>query len=461
MDRFRALYGEFCRLSVEHLERETGTRADAVDVDVDVDTMLSLLPILERKVCALHAASDEQLLLFMKYFNYKVLSFWFLRSDAVVKSLYNRLQDEPARAHFRELFRALLASTQTLVSLNAMYRNIKQDTADIIADSKKILEIVAQVRATTCEQQAYRLLSSNYNFLVKTANKVLSDENYLLKLIALFNTELVQDRERMEEYRELFSLSAENAVHGIRCMCDVSVEAVDFAGSRYSAFFRRVLSNVLLFQTHGLNAQRFVQIVSKLYTLIHSELTQNAALAEMLSAVLDSIKDRLSVDELRQHGVRNLQSLVRYIASRREFYRELLLGEWRAREDTLVHLLQEIVTRNGVQFRESPVDVAAVLRALKEQVFSRLSGNAAGTAAEASTAGGAAADAESQSKDGEAPPGTANAKSTSEDGAEARTRPAATLPDACALQARAQVNGALSGHPSARESEKGSFQGTG
>ncbi|QGN68104.1 virion morphogenesis core protein [Equine molluscum contagiosum-like virus] len=373
MDKFRKLYAEFCELSVQYLERETGARADAVDVDTDVDTLLSLVPMLEKKVCPLTPAlRDEQLLLFMKYFDFQVLSFWFLRSGAVVKSLYNKLRDEPARAAFRALFRELLLSTQTLVALNSMYQNLHKDTADILDDSRKILEIVAQVRATHGEAQAYRLLASNYNFIVKLANKVLSDENYLLKLVAVFNTDLVHDRARLEEYRELFAVSTEHAAHGIRCLSEVDVERVEAASNRYTAFFRRVLGSVRLFQTRGLSAPRFVAVVSKIYLLVYQELTQNGALADLLAAVLDSLKQHVSVEELRRRQVKNLQALVRYIAEHKTLYRELLAREYERHEPALVALLQEVAERNGVRYREQPVDVPALVRELRENVFARM-----------------------------------------------------------------------------------------
>uniref|UniRef100_A0AAU7E243 Virion morphogenesis core protein n=1 Tax=Rousettus bat poxvirus TaxID=3141933 RepID=A0AAU7E243_9POXV len=373
MEKFRTLYAEFCSLSIAFLERESGTKADAVDVDTDVDTLLTLVPLLEKRVCPASATmSDEHLLLFMKHLNYKALSFWFLRSDAVVKSTYNKIPTEPARARFRGLFREMLTSIQTIISLNTMYNHLKQDTSAIIDDSKKIMEIVAQMRATNSEQQAHQLLQQNYSFIVKTINKVLSDEFYLLKLASVFNSDLVNDRERLEEYRDLFHVSTENAVHGIRCMSEIAVGGVDAPSNRYYTFFRRVLSNVILFQTHNIHAGHFATVVAKLYVLIYRELRDNPRLAWLLDEVLKSIKDSVTQTELDKNSMKNLQSLVKHIAEHRTRYRAMLATGYAAHERSLVEILQEVVERNDVRFRGEVVSVAGVVQDVKTLLSDRL-----------------------------------------------------------------------------------------
>lgn len=373
MEKFKALYGEFCNLSISFLERESGTKADAVDVDADVDTLLTLVPMLEKRVCPVSPdMGDEHLLLFMKYLNYKALSFWFLRSDAVVKSTYNKIHSDAHRARFRALFREMLNSLQTIISLNTMYNHLKQDTSAIIDDSKKIMELVAQIRSTNGEQQAHKLLQKNYSFIVKTINKVLSDEFYLLKLASVFNSDLVNDRERLEEYRDFFYVSTENAVHGIQCMSEIAIGGIDAPNNKYSLFFRRVVSNIVLFQTHDVHAGRFAAVVAKLYVLIYREMCDNTRLSGLLEDTLKSIRDSVSQTEFDKSSMKNLQSLVRHIADHRSKYREMLATGYAKHEAQLVEILQEIVTRNDVCFRGEPVVVLDLVQSIKRMVAERM-----------------------------------------------------------------------------------------
>ncbi|ATI21206.1 virion morphogenesis core protein [Eastern grey kangaroopox virus] len=376
MERFRSLYALFYERSKFYLESGTGTAVGDTDLDADLDTFLTVIPLLERKVCAISADMPaEKVVQMMKYFNYKLLSFWFLRSDAVAKSIYKRIADESERARFLDLFRDTLVSAKVIVSLNAVYRNIKRDTDEIIQDSKRIMEIFAHMRKTSGDQQAYRLLVDNHAFIVRTLNKVLSDENYILKIISLFNTELVTDRDKLEEYREVFTFSTDGAVHGIRCFGRITIDGVEPVHSKYVDIFRRMLNNVLLFQNHALNSKQFVSVVGKLYRLMYEELTGNEEVGRFLSAVMEAMKARISVEELKRRNVGNLQNLISEISRNRDTYRELIAEEYAKHRSWLTCILQEIVDRRGVRYDGAPVNIGFVFDHVHEAYVSKVMTN--------------------------------------------------------------------------------------
>ncbi|WOC35465.1 hypothetical protein [Equine parapoxvirus] len=370
MDRLRSSYARFFEISREHLERGTGLRVDAVDFGTDVDTLVAMIPVLESVRPISAAMSDADVLALMKHCNYQALSFWFLKSNAVAKSVYNSIGDEGGRREFLRTFRDVLLSAQTLVSINAMYRNIRQDTESIIEDSKKLMELVAHVRGATGANAVLRVLQTHHAFLLKTLNKVFSDENYVLKLVAVFDNSLVTDKEKLQEYRELLLVSAESAAHGIQCVSDVEVESVAIEGDRakYLAFVKKITSGMLVFQNKELRPVKFATAVCKLYLVLYREFRENAAISALVREVIDSLRAKLSPQNLRASGVKNLQTLVRYVAGNRSAYRELLAGEYSARESSLVDIAQRVVDENGVTYCGERVDVRALLGAVKEKI---------------------------------------------------------------------------------------------
>ncbi|QHG62656.1 virion morphogenesis [Cetacean poxvirus 1] len=371
MDKLKCLYDEFYCISKEYLERETCTPTDPPDFDNDVSTLMALLPILEKKVCTIESASNDSIILMMKYCDYQIFSFWFLKSGAVVKSVYNKL-DDSNKSKFVDLFRNILINTHTLIYLNAMYSNIKRDTIDIVNDSKKIIEIVNSVRSANGEANAYHLLQQHYTFIVKTINKIMSDKNYLLKLVAVFDNDLLADKERLDNYRELLFVSTEGAIYGLQCISNITIASVVFEGNKYITFFKKVLSNVIIFQNNDLNHQRFIVSVYKLYVLLYRQLTDNQNLSIILHDVIESLKNNISVDEITAKGVKNLRDLINFISTNKSTYKDILCREYECRENVLLQVMQEIVNENGVEYNNQKIDVSMLVKKAKENFFSKL-----------------------------------------------------------------------------------------
>ncbi|QDJ95040.1 virion morphogenesis core protein [Hypsugopox virus] len=369
MDKLKCFYNDFYQISKEYLERETKEQTSELNIDSDISTLMNMIPVLEKKVCTITTdITDEQVITMMKYCNYKLLSFWFLKSGAVVKSVYNKLSEDE-KITFKNNFKNILLNIQTLISLNNMYNNLKQDTADIVSDSRKIIEIVNHIKNAKCDSSAYQLLQTNYSFIIKTINKILSDENYLLKMIAVFDSNLVTDKNKLNEYREIFTISSESVIYGIKCVSDLDISLINVENNKYTTFFKKVLANVILFQNNDLNAQKFINIVSKLYVLTYTQLTSNPMMAQLLNDVLESIKTKVSVDDIKQRGITNLQTLIKFISDNRTSYKSIIVDEYISRENIIMELLQNIINENHIEYNNELVSVEKIIKITKERFF--------------------------------------------------------------------------------------------
>ncbi|ANS71184.1 virion morphogenesis core protein [Pteropox virus] len=373
MDKLKTLYEKFYCISKTYLESETGQQTDDPEFDVDVSTLMSIVPVLEQKVCEISPSlTDAEVIKLMKYCNYQLFTFWFMRSNAVVKSVYNKLS-ECEKKDFICTFKEMLTVTQTLIMLNNMYNNIKHDTEDIVADSKKILEIITQIKSLSGEGRIYHLLNSHYSFIVRTVNKIFSDENYLLKLVAVFDSEMVNNKQKLEEYRQLLTISTESLKHGIKCISELTF-SISVEPNKYTTFFRKVLSNIIIFQNNSdLNATKFITSVSKMYILVYSQLKGNDDVRILLSNVLESLKTKVSPEDIKSRGVRNIQSLIGYISDHKSVYKSILEQEYTTREDNIVNLLQQIVNNNNICYNSEVLNVCDLIKTAKESFFDKLS----------------------------------------------------------------------------------------
>ncbi|APG58316.1 protein A6 [BeAn 58058 virus] len=370
MEKLKQLYYSFYNTSKIYLERETSSKTLDANFESDVSIFMSLVPVLEKRICPIsNDIDDENIILMMKYSNYKLFSFWFLKSGAVVKSVYNKLESDEEKEKFKNTFKEILLCVQTLININNMYNNLKQDTSDIVADTKKIIDIINHLKNTTCETSAYKILQDNNSFIVKTINKILSDENYLLKIIAVFNTDLVTDKDKLIEYREIFTISTESIINGIRCISDLEIPSIDIENNKYISFFKKILSTVIIFQNNDLNAQKFVYIVSKLYVLIHNQFKTNPIVGYLLTDVLDSIKSKISIDDIKDKGVHNLQTLIKLISENRNFYKSILVEEYTKREDMVIGILQSIANENNIEHNGKIINIKYLIDITRNRFF--------------------------------------------------------------------------------------------
>ncbi|AGZ95412.1 virion core protein [Goatpox virus] len=371
MDKLRTLYYDFFNISKKYLEKETNALTSDPNFESDVSILMNLVPVLEKKISSTISVStkDEDIILMMKYCNYKLFSFWFLKSDAVVKSVYNKLELENEKEKFKTIFKDMLINVQTLISINNMYINLKQDTAEIVSDSKKIIDIINQIKNTNCESSAYKLLQNNHSFIVKTINKILSDENYLLKIIAVFDSKLVTDKSKLTEYREIFTISTESIIHGIKCISDLEISTIDVDNNKYIMFFKKILGTVILFQNNDLNSQKFIYIVAKLYSLINQQFKTNPNVGYLLTDVLDSIKTKISIDDIKQKGVTNLQSLIKFISDNKSSYKSILSEEYIKREEEIIEILQNISNESKIEYCGEIIDIRKLIKITKDRFF--------------------------------------------------------------------------------------------
>ncbi|AVI09727.1 virion core protein [Sheeppox virus] len=371
MDKLRTLYYDFFNISKKYLEKETNALTSDPNFELDVSILMNLVPVLEKKISSTISVltKDEDIILMMKYCNYKLFSFWFLKSDAVVKSVYNKLELENEKERFKTIFKDMLINVQTLISINNMYINLKQDTAEIVSDSKKIIDIINQIKNTNCESSAYKLLQNNHSFIVKTINKILSDENYLLKIIAVFDSKLLTDKSKLTEYREIFTISTESIIHGIKCISDLEISTIDVDNNKYIMFFKKILGTVILFQNNDLNSQKFIYIVAKLYFLINQQFKTNPNVGYLLTDVLDSIKTKISIDDIKQKGVNNLQSLIRFISDNKSSYKSILSEEYIKREGEIIDILQNISNESKIEYCGKIIDIRKLIKITKDRFF--------------------------------------------------------------------------------------------
>ncbi|UWK08635.1 Virion morphogenesis protein [Monkeypox virus] len=367
MDKLKVLYDEFVTISKDNLERETGLSASDVDMDFDLNIFMTLVPVLEKKVCVITPTiEDDKIVTMMKYCSYQSFSFWFLKSGAVVKSVYNKL-DDVEKEKFVATFRDMLLNVQTLISLNSMYTRLRQDTEDIVSDSKKIIEIVSHLRASTTENAAYQVLQQNNSFIISTLNKILSDENYLLKIIAVFDSKLISEKETLNEYKQLYTISSESLVYGIRCVSNLDISSVQLSNNKYVLFVKKMLPKIILFQNNDINAQQFANVISKIYTLIYRQLTSNVDVGCLLTDTIESTKTKISIEKIKQTGINNVQSLIKFISDNKKEYKTIISEEYLSKEDRIITILQNIVNEHDIKYDNKLLNMRDLIVTFRER----------------------------------------------------------------------------------------------
>ncbi|ALA62499.1 hypothetical protein [Turkeypox virus] len=372
MDKFKKLYKEFYAISKIYLENSTKTIVGEEDIEADLESLLTILPMIEKKICIINAEmTQESTVHIMRYVNYKILSFWFLRSDAVVKSVYNKITECDEKEKFVTLFKDMLISIKTISSINNMYSNIKKDTNEIVQDFKKLLEIVSLIKNTTTEQQAYKILTDNSSFITKTVNKILADGNYIIKIIALF-TDIVSDKVKLEEYKDIFSFSKENIVYGIKCFNNITIDGIEQLNNKYTYFFKKLLCNIMIFQTNGIKSNQFVQIFAKLVNIIYKEIRSNEHLHILLNILLESIKRKVSVEDLKKRKVNNIQGLIGEISSNREMYKNIFVEEYACHKTNIILIVQAISQKYNIRYNDNDLDIEYIFNFLQDNYISKL-----------------------------------------------------------------------------------------
>ncbi|QGT47464.1 ORF165 [Saltwater crocodilepox virus] len=375
MEKFRRVYQTFFEISRLHLER-SGERTADPDPESDVQTLVSALAAAEGRLGRRIDADlpDDDVVRCMKMISYRVLSFWFLRSPAVVKSVYKSLP-EAERGRFLALFRDLLVAAQTIGNLNALYSNIKQDASEIIDDSKKLLEIMQKVKAASNDNQAFSVLNANATFISTLINHALSDENYLVKIIAIFYDDLVTDREKLEFYKEIFSLSTENVLDAVGHLMRLEVGSrVDAPSqnSRYVKFFKKILCKVSILQNHNIDSHALLVKVLRLYAVVRDEITSNDELIALGRGALDEFRAKLDLDDLKQERISSLRSMLGYINSNRSFYRDVVVETFRKFQAESTRILRGVIARHALKYDGRAVDLDAFVSVVYDKYVRRL-----------------------------------------------------------------------------------------
>ncbi|QRY18977.1 ORF-107 [Teiidae poxvirus 1] len=373
MDKFKKLYDEFYEFSKSYLERSTNQLVGDKDPDSDLESLLTILPILERKIgCINSDLSCESVICAMQHTRYEMFMFWFLRSSANIKSLYNKILEGEEKEKFMALFKNLLLSVKTISAINNMYSNIKKDTNEIMCDFKTLLEIISKLKNSTNEQQAYKVLTENSSFITKTINKVLADNNYFIKIISLFNNDIVADKVKLEEYRDIFSFSKDNVIFGIRCFSNITIDGMGQVSNKYVQFFKRLLCNVIFFQASGVKTTQFVSVCSKLVSIIYSEIRINESVHVLFKEILISLKEKVSIEDIKRRGVNNFQGLIGEIANNREMYKNIFIEEYAKHKITIVAVLQNIMSDYVIRYNDDEIDVEFIFDFLQDNYISKL-----------------------------------------------------------------------------------------
>nr|6BR9_A Chain A, Protein A6 homolog [Fowlpox virus strain NVSL] len=250
--------------------------------------------------------------------------------------------------------------------------NMKKDTNEIVQDLKKILGIVSLIKSANNEHQAYKILMENNSFIIRTINKVLADSNYIIKIIALFNTDVVSDKIKLEEYKDVFSFSKENVIFGIKCFCDITIDGIDQINNKYVSFFKKVLPNIILFQTSCVKTTQFVNIFSKLSSIVYSEILTNERLHVLFSEIMASFKTKVSVEDLKKRKVNNIQGLISEISNNREMYKNIFVEEYEKHKTTLISIVQCITDNYNINYKENAVDIEFIFDFIQEHYISKL-----------------------------------------------------------------------------------------
>ncbi|AUD40277.1 hypothetical protein fgpv_183 [Flamingopox virus FGPVKD09] len=374
MEKFRNTFIEFYELSKKYLENITGQKVYEVNFDNDIDSFLTVFPILESKIgCDINCTmSDEAVILAMQQVEFKMFTFWYMRSAANVKSMLNKITDKETKERFIRIFKDMLVYAKVITSINNMYSNMKKDTNEIVQDLKKILEIVSLIKSVNNEQQAYKILMDNNSFIIRTINKVLADSNYIIKIIALFNTDVVSDKIKLEEYKDVFSFSKENVIFGIKCFCDITIDGIDQINNKYVNFFKKILPNIILFQTSCVKTTQFVNIFSKLSSIVYSEILTNERLHVLFSEIMTSFKTKVSIEDLKKRKVNNIQGLIGEISNNREMYKNIFVEEYEKHKTTLISIVQCITDHYNINYKENSVDIEFIFDFIQEHYISKL-----------------------------------------------------------------------------------------
>ncbi|AST09316.1 virion core protein [Murmansk poxvirus] len=371
MDKLRVVYDEFVAISKEYLEKETGMTASDVDMDFDLNILMTLIPVLEKKIIPITSDIDNNdILKMMKYCSYQGFSFWFIKSGAVVKSVYNKL-DEEKKEKFVNIFKEMLLNVKTLISLNSMYSRLKQDTEDIVSDSKKIMEIISHLRNSVNENAAYQVLQNNHSFISATLNKILSDENYLLKIIAVFDSKLISEKETLNEYKQLYTISTDSLVYGIKCICKLDMSSVQLTNNKYVLFVKKILPKIMLFQNNDVNSQQFANIVSRIYVLIYDQLGSNINVKNLLIETLESAKTKISLEKIKQSGINNIQGIIKFISDNKTEYKSIISEEYLSKEDKIIDILQDIVNEYNITYENKLLNVRSLIKTFREKYSDR------------------------------------------------------------------------------------------
>ncbi|UWX11411.1 CRPV-302 [Crowpox virus] len=373
MNKFKKMYDEFYNFSKPYLESSSGKKVSKKDAESDLIALLASLPVLEERIGTINSEmSTECIIRAMQNTDFRMFTFWYMRSDAKVKSLYNKIKEDEEKQKFIEIFKNMLMSVKVIASINNMYCNMKKDTNEIVEDVKKILEIVSLLKGVSNEQHAYKVLMDNSSFITKTINKVLADSDYIIKVIALFNTDVVSDKIKLEEYKDIFSFSKDNVIFGIKCFSEVDVNGIDNINNKYIQFFKKILSNIIMFQASQVKVNQFIQVLSKLSSVIYSEIKTNETLHVIFREILDSLKGKVSIEDLKRRKVNNLQGLIGEISSNREMYKNIFIEEYAKHRNTLISAIQSIVDSYNIKYKEGDIDIEFIFDFIQDNYIVKL-----------------------------------------------------------------------------------------
>ncbi|AYP74125.1 hypothetical protein [Fowlpox virus] len=373
MDKFKRAYCEFYDFSKPYLERSSGLKVGKKDPESDLIALLASLPLLEEKIGSINNdMSSESIIHAMQNTDFRMFAFWYMKSDAKVKSLYNKITTDSEKKKFIEVFKNMLMSVKVIASINNMYCNMKKDTNEIVEDVKKIIEIVSLLKGVSNEQHAYKILMDNSSFITKTINKVLADSDYIIKIIALFNTDVVSDKIKLEEYKDIFSFSKENVIFGIKCFSDITVDGVENMNNKYIQFFKKILGNIMMFQASQVKVNQFIQVFSKLSNIIYSEIRTNETLHIVFKEIIESLKGKVSIEDLKRRKVNNLQGLIGEISSNREMYKNIFVEEYGKHRNTLISAIQAIVESYDVKYKEGDIYVEFIFDFIQDNYIVKL-----------------------------------------------------------------------------------------
>ncbi|AUL80573.1 hypothetical protein [Vaccinia virus] len=212
------------------------------------------------------------------------------------------------------------------------------------------MEIVSHLRASTTENAAYQVLQQNNSFIISTLDKILSDENYLLKIIAVFESKLTSEKETLNEYKQLYTISSDCLVYGIRCGSNRDIASVQLSNNKYVLFVKKMLLKIILFQINDINGQKFANVISKIYTLIYRQLASNVDVGCLLTGAIECAKTKISVEKIKQTGINKVQSLIKFISDNKKKCKTIISEEYLSKDDRIITILQDIVNEHNKKY---------------------------------------------------------------------------------------------------------------